>query len=73
MICIDVATGKVVRTIPLDNIYPTSCAFGGKDYKTLLITSAKQDVMENPGINGGVCTVTFTDGTQGVPTAEFIE
>lgn len=39
--------GKVDRMIPMPISSPTSCCFGGKDLKTLFITSAKRDVTES--------------------------
>lgn len=66
VLCLNADTGEVLRTIEFDFQYSTSVAFGGPDYKTMLVTSAKRMVPDNPGKNGGVALITFTDGTQGV-------
>lgn len=38
--CFDGTTGKLIRKIDVPALNVTSCAFGGKDYRTLFITSA---------------------------------
>jgi sugar lactone lactonase YvrE len=42
----------------------SSCAFGGPDYKTMIVTTALNG-MENPKFEGGVALITFYDKTQG--------
>jgi sugar lactone lactonase YvrE len=42
----------------------SSVAFGGPDYKTMLVTTGTNG-MENPKNEGGVALVTFFDETKG--------
>lgn len=67
VLSLDASTGEILRTIELDFQYSTSVAFGGPDYKHMLVTSASRLVADNPGKNGGVALLKFVDGTQGVP------
>ena len=59
---IDPKDGKILMAVSLEMKRPTSCAFGGLDYGTLLVTSIGgliPDVKEAP--NGGVASIRFAD------------
>ena len=63
--------GSIDMTIKLDFISPSSVAFGGEDYKTLIVTSMGTAI---PGTdkppNGGVALIKFADQSiRGVPPA----
>jgi len=63
--------GEVDRVIEVPTQAPTSCCFGGKDFKTLFITSAKRDVInlhEQP-MAGAVFAVSVD--TPGLPACSF--
>ncbi len=61
-------------TVTLDARNPTSVSFGGDDYKTLFITTARRrlspEEIENVPGNGGVYAVRL-EGFQGVPEPVF--
>jgi L-arabinonolactonase len=67
--------GKIERYIDLsvfDIQNPTSCAFGGDDYRTMIVTSAcwippHTADLRGVGNHGGVCLITFdeSEGIQG--------
>ncbi len=69
----DPLTGKMLDkvNVPAPNV--TSCAFGGKDFKTLYITTARKSMSEeefkNFPLSGGLFAV--EPGAQGVPTHFF--
>ncbi len=47
VVCYDPATGKELEKVEVPALNVTSCAFGGKDLKTLYITTAKQGMTED--------------------------
>ena len=70
VIRIEPNSGRVERVIQLQAACPTSVAFGGPDYKTLMVTFMGKN--PRPGTekfpNGGVALVRFSDQSiQGVP------
>lgn len=65
-------TGKILMQLKMDFVSPTSVAFGGTDYKTLIVTSMGTALpgTEKPP-SGGVALVRFADQTIcGVPPAK---
>ena len=68
---IDPKKKKVVGLIHLPWYkVPSSVAFGGEDYKTMLVTTigcdGDKDTFMGPH-DGGICVLQFTDGTKGLP------
>ena len=70
LIKIDPSLKKVVDTVALPtHLMPSSVAFGGKDYKTMLVTSIGYDGNAGKmvgGENGGIIVLRFKDGTKGL-------
>lgn len=71
--CIDPATGDRLAEIRVPAIRTTSCCFGGPDYKTLFITSARvglsdEELAKSP-LSGGVFAV--EPGVAGLPFPRF--
>lgn len=62
----DTATGNLVDYVQLDigNGMVSSVAFGGPDYKSMLVTTGTNG-MEDPKNEGGVALITFYDCTTG--------
>jgi len=69
----DPITGKMLDKIDVPAPNVTSCAFGGKDFKTLYITTARKSMSEEElkefPLSGGLFAV--EPGAQGVPTHFF--
>ena len=61
---------KQIQKISIDKFKrTTSVAFGGPDYKTMLVTSCGYDFKTKEwigGDHGGICLITFKDDTKGV-------
>jgi L-arabinonolactonase len=64
--------GKVDKSIKLPLRYPTKLAFGGKDLKTLYVTSASpaQQAKAQESIDGQLLAIT-NSGAQGIPQRPF--
>ena len=69
----DPLTGKMLEKIKVPAPQVSSCAFGGKDLKTLYITTARKSLSEDElkdfPLSGGLFAV--EPGVQGVPTHFF--
>ena len=72
MSCFD-AEGKIVAVIPLPVSQVTSCAFGGEDFRTLFITSARDGLspaqIAREPLAGGLFAVELA--TPGLPANRF--
>jgi sugar lactone lactonase YvrE len=64
------ADGQLLETIPLPVSQPTSCTFGGAEFKTLFITSASVGLAERaePGA-GAVFAIDVS--VAGIPAARY--
>lgn len=74
VICVDPHAGKILRTVELPAQLTTSVCWGGPDYSTLFVTSARTGLTEEqlaaePG-EGGTFAITGL-GARGVPPTKF--
>ena len=69
---IDPDSGKVLMKLDLKMLYPSSCIFGGPDFKTLCVTSLSPDrYTAKTETDGGVALITFEDESiQGWPMSK---
>lgn len=74
LIRIDPQAGKVIQTVKLPVDKTTSCAFGGKDYSDMYVTSACEGMDEDWSArqpqSGGIYKITGL-GVKGIPPTEF--
>jgi xylono-1,5-lactonase len=64
--------GALMDSIPLPVRQPTSCAFGGPDFKTLFVTSASMGLKDEDNKNALAGALFAIDvGITGLPTARF--
>lgn len=71
--CFDPATGKMLRKIQVPAPHTTACTFGGDDFKTLYITSARDGLSEEQlnqyPQSGGLFAI--QPGVAGLPASFF--
>ncbi|XP_056416477.1 regucalcin [Hyla sarda] len=74
VIRIDPEAGKVIQTVKLPVDKTTSCAFGGKDYTEMYVTSACEGMDEEWSArqpqSGGIYKITGL-GVKGIPPSKF--
>jgi L-arabinonolactonase len=65
--------GKWVQTIEVPVAQPSSCAFGGEDFKTLYITSAREGLSQAQLADQPQAGNLFTcqPGARGLPEPKF--
>jgi sugar lactone lactonase YvrE len=63
--------GTLLEAVPLPVVQPSSCAFGGSDLGTLLVTSARRGLGERASELDGAVLVISSPGAVGLPATNF--